>query len=395
MVHLALDIDQWELYSFDQGDTISYNNRVLYQGLKISATKFYFFLKEKFGLSTIGYESVSQFFQERDINTGLQWCYIFKTYGNYTIVTGDDRINIAVLSLEEPPEELHFEIFANIFGKEIESYNLDKHSNSQFEIYLNYSVLLRSIIDENILVIEKEIPSKPEIDIRIDQVDQKSPEMDYKKLEYKKEYNEWIQAIVPHAKAALQLQILLPIYLEALIDISFRVKLQKKYFDRSIKYSLGKKQVDVFQYFERIDIFKKLKEIRTKCFSVDIDKLKDFENHFRKLNIRQERNKILHGNSLFLKNSNVSNYYDKPYLIGTPNNHDFMKMVTQSIESTLVSENVLAQIDLYENLYERFLDSFNDNGYLKSLVSGVAFGHNSKSGGALGLGLIDLDVIGK
>ncbi len=74
MSHSALEIDNWE----NIGSSFSYNHYSSYDGLNIDAAKLYYYLKEKFGKSTVSYSSFSKYFPERKFVLPNVWCYLFR-----------------------------------------------------------------------------------------------------------------------------------------------------------------------------------------------------------------------------------------------------------------------------------------------------------------------------
>src|SRR5450759_5228304 len=99
MSHIALDIENWEKVKFDGELNLSYNQRVINDGLHIDCIKFYFYLIERFGKPNIKYESVEHFFQQKYVSMGDVWCYYFQSETNFIFVTGDDHINLSLIHI--------------------------------------------------------------------------------------------------------------------------------------------------------------------------------------------------------------------------------------------------------------------------------------------------------
>jgi hypothetical protein len=392
MSHIALDIENWEKVKFNGELNLSYNQGILHVGLKIDSIKFYFFLKERFGKPNIQYESVAHFFQQKYVSMGNVWCYFFQSDANYIFVTGDDHISIVVLSLNEIPEQLDFDIFSENINKVIEKQDLSKYENSRYDIYVNYSFLLKNLINEYKTNINQKLPVLPKnIYFQREDWESEDPVSKYKFVEYTRDYNQWLKGTLDRATISLQIQILLPIYFESLVDLAFRIKLQQHYFDYSVNYGDDRYKKNIFEYFEGLNLNRKLEEIREKCFSVNDIKIVSFIRKNIDYKIRKKRNKLLHGNSLFLKNLNMKFYSDEDYGIGYPDKHRAERTVTESIYNTLANDEVKDMIRHYENRIKEFIDIFDDNEYFKNLANGIVFGHNPRGGGAISIGFNNLE----
>lgn len=388
MSHIALEIENWKIVNIDKEFAFSYNNDpVGYTGLRIDSVKFYFFLKEKFKQSpNIQYSQVSHFFVNRRVTTGNDWCYLFQSDTNFILISGDDLINITVFSIYEPPEELDFNIFCSNINIMLDKFDLSKYDNSSYNIYVNYAFLLRNLIDDFKTKMYQKLPALPKTLItHVDDINTDDPVKKYELFEYNTDYNHWLKATLDRATISLQIQILLPIHFESLVDLAFRLKLQKPFFDDNKVY--GRRNQPIFKYFVGLNLIEKLKEIREKCFSIDDEKMVSFITAMKKDDaLQQRRNKMLHGNSVFLRNLNLKYYCDEKRIIGFPDRHKAERIVTESIYKTLAHDDVFDLIKKYEIRCRKFVDIFDDNGYFKNLVDGIVFGHNPKSGGTLGIG---------
>ena len=305
MSHPLLDIENWEKINVIGELNISNDKskRVQFTGLKINVPKFYFYLKEKFGPPNVDFNSLSQFFQERDIAVGKVWCFIFRVDSSFILISGDSHINIAVLPLIEPQEKIDFDIFCTNINKEIESKSLEKYKLNCFDIYVNYSFFLENLINKfKALVIDEKTPiAPPTLYLHPSDFDKPDNDINYKIFEYRHEYNNWLSVVLERATVTLQIQILLPIYFESLVDLAFRIKLKKSNFNYEKKYEIRKRKVDIFKYFEQLPLHVKIKTITEKCFDVDINKansLLKLINSYSAIEKRKKRNKLLHGNSL-------------------------------------------------------------------------------------------------
>ena len=128
-------------------------------------------------------------------------------------------------------------------------------------------------------------------------------------------------------------------------------------------------------------------EIQVKCFSINEEKMVSFITAIKKDEaLQQRRNKMLHGNSVFLRNLNLKYYFDDNRIIGFPDRHKAERIVTESVYNSLAHDDIFDFIKKYEIRCKKFIDIFDDNGYFKNLVDGIVFGHNPKTGGALGIG---------
>ncbi|MBD3184925.1 hypothetical protein GF312_21765 [Candidatus Poribacteria bacterium] len=388
MSHPALDIENWELIKFEKKFEFPVRKQVLYNALKIDARKFYFFLKEKFGEPNINYQQVKKLFLERRMIGFGDWCYVFVTHDNLVIVTGDDLINIAVLSINEPPVEIDFEIFGQQLNNYLENFDLNKYDNIQYDIYVNYGFFLNELIQEYITKVNQKIPLAPnELEFRLDEMDSNDPMIKYKHLEYARDYNGWLRATLERATISLQIQILMPIHFESLVDLAFRIKLKGKYYNENKNYGDERRKKNIFEFYEGLNLHGKLEEIQKKCFSVNKNKMTALIRKAKNYNFRRMRNKLLHGNSLFLKNLNLHYYFDSKYVIGFPDRHRAERVISESISQTLINEKVDNVIKYYTRLNQQFLEVFDDKGKFKNLASGIVFGHNRRGGGSIGVGI--------
>lgn len=392
MSHNTLEIENWEAITFVGELNLSYNKQVTNEGLKIDSIKFYFYLRERFGKPNIKYESVAHFFEQKYVSLGNIWCYCFQSDTNFILVSGDDHINISVLSTYEPPEKLDFDIFCSNINRVIEKQDLSKYDDSRYDIYVNYSFLLNNLIEKYKSSLNQKLPALPSnIYPKSDEMESEDPVIKYKIIEYSTDYNQWLKATLDRATISLQIQILLPIYFESLVDLAFRIKLQKQYFDYTKNYGDDRYKKSIFEYFEGLNLSKKLDEIREKCFSVNDNKIVAFSRRNTNYKVRTKRNKMLHGNSVFLKNLNMKFYLDEEYGIGYPDKHRAERTVTESIFATLANDEVKDMIRHYETRCKEFIDIFDDSGYFKELANGIVFGHNPRSGGAMSIGFKKLE----
>lgn len=131
--------------------------------MDIPVAKFYFFLKQKFDPINVNYTSIAHFFPERNVtdNDINKWCFIFNESKNYIILSGDDKVNIAVLSIEDAPIKLDFDLFCNNINLDLEKFSLAEYNYLGFDIYLNYSFQLRTLITEYKAIVEKKLPPYP------------------------------------------------------------------------------------------------------------------------------------------------------------------------------------------------------------------------------------------
>lgn len=393
MSHPILDIENWRKIKLNENLNISYNERVQYTGLKIDVPKFYFYLKERFGSPNVDYNSISQFFQEKGVNIGKVWCFVFQVDSNFVLISGDNLINISVLSINEPPEKIDFDIFCTNINKVLENKSLEKYQINSYNIFINYSFYLDNLIKKFKEQTIDERTSNPPTTLFLhpDEFDKQDNEINYKKFEYSREYNKWLSTVLEKATLTLQIQILLPIYFESIVDLAFRIKLKKSLYNNEQKYLIGNRKWDIFNYFERLPLYKKLDEIKEKCFDVDEKRVRDIEKYFNQASTTNKRNKLLHGNSLFFKNLNLTYYLDTESLIGFPDRHNAFRVVAESIHSSVLNSELNEEIEKYKKMCDSLVGIFSDNGYFKTLVSGIAFGHNSNSGGSISIGLNSFD----
>ncbi|MGI6306211.1 MAG: hypothetical protein ACOXZQ_10120 [Bacteroidales bacterium] len=388
MSHPSLEIENWKIINFNNEFVFSYNNTpVGYVGLKIDSVKFYFFLKEKFKQPpNIQYSQVSSFLPKKKVTTGNDWCYLFQSGTNYTLVSGDDSINITVFSINEPPEKLDFDIFCSNINALLGNLDISQYDNASYNIYVNYAFLLRNLIEDYKAKIFQRLPALPKTQsIHVDDINTDDPVKKNEMLEYSSDYNHWLKATLDRATVSLQIQILLPIHFESLVDLAFRLKLQRQYFDERKVY--GRRNQPIFKYFVGLNLIEKLKEIQVKCFSINEEKMVSFITAIKKDEaLQQRRNKMLHGNSVFLRNLNLKYYFDDNRIIGFPDRHKAERIVTESVYNSLAHDDIFDFIKKYEIRCKKFIDIFDDNGYFKNLVDGIVFGHNPKTGGALGIG---------
>lgn len=386
MSHSALEIDNWE----NIGSSFSYNHYSSYDGLNIDAAKLYYYLKEKFGKSTVSYSLFSKYFPERKFVLPNVWCYLFRYNSYYVVITGDDKINIAVFSSTDVPSNLDYEIFSNNMNEILKRISLEKYVENSYEVYVNYSFYLKNIISEYKKSISKKLPQAPEqISLNHEDINAENPEIKYKYIEFGKDYNEWLKAVLEKSQSSLMVQILLPIHFETLINLAFRVKLKKEYrSDEKIFGNDPERRLDIYQFFERLTVPKKIEQIKEKCFEVDRDKINQFLKLLRSsYELREKRNKYLHGNALYFQNLHLKYLVDDNYLIGFPDRGRAMRAIASSISVTTEDKNIISTIKIYEELCEQFKSIFNDNNYFRKLVEGLAFLHNSNYGGTVSIGV--------
>lgn len=388
MSHSALEIENWKKIEVRKKLEISYNHRAEYIGLDIPASKFYFFLKKKFGMTNVSYESIAQFFPIKMLSLENEWCYVFQANLNFVLVCGDDKINMTVLSIKESPSKLDFDLFSNKIESELKSITLSEFNNIGYDIYISYSFHLKTLISDCKSVFLKKLPSAPEeLHLLTKDLESIDEEAKYKFIENCHDYNHWLKLLLEKSTVALKIQILLPIYFESLVDLAFRIKLKKSLFNKKKIYGEREYKLDIFEFFEQLPINKKIEEIKTKCNEVDDQKIKKFMEQIKNNRIRKERNKLLHGNSLFFRNSNLKYYLDGPFFIGLPDKARGFRAIAESINSSMDEKRTLDTIRIYEKQCDDFIDIFKDNEYFRSLVSSIAFGHNSDNGGCVSIGL--------
>ena len=386
MGHTALDFENWTKAT----STFSYNHHSGYDGLNISATKLYFFLKEKYGSPSVSYSSIANFFPERTSITGNEWCYLFQEDTNFVIITGDDKINIAVFSLSEPPSNLDFEIFANRLNEILQRFSIEKYENGSYDVYINYSFYLKNLILQYKENIEKKLPPAPkQISMQKEDVKTDNPKVKYKYIEFANDYNNWLKAVLDKAQFSLQIQILLPIHFESLINLAFRVKLKKEYYNDKINYGDDPSfPLDIFDFFERLSIPKKIEQIKLKCFQINIEKINQFRKQIRgSYDLREKRNNFLHGNALYFQNLQLKYFVDGNYLVGFPDKAKAMRAIASSISVSTEKKNLLGTIKTYEEWCGQLIDIFDDNDYFKNLVEGISFAYNSTTGGTVSIGV--------
>lgn len=393
MGHEALEIENWKLLRFEKELDFSYNNRVAFTGLPIDSIRLYFYLKENFGRPNINLSQATQLFLEKRVTIGDDWCFLFQSGNNFILVSGDDLINITVLSIEQPPEKLDFDIFSANISSIIDKVDLQDYEGSRYDIYLNYGYMIKSLIEDFKIKMSKKIHRPPEYrGIQRSEIESEDENVKYRWKEYALDYNVWLKGVIERASISMQIQILLPIYYESLVDLAFRIKLQKKYFEPFVNHGDSRIRQDIFQYFERLNINDKLIEIRNKCFSVDEKKFNTFLSKQTDKEKRKRRNKMLHGNSVFLKNLHLQYFLDENrYLIGFPDRHRAERVMSESLSETLINDDLSQLVDYYENLCNHFVDIFDDEGYFKKLTQGLVFGHNPRSGGAIALPIDKLE----
>ena len=381
MGHPTFDMENWQKISANQSQ-FSYNKGALRPNLGINATKFYFYLKERFGVTDISYESIAKFFPARDVISGREWAYIFRSSENHLIIVGDDQISLSVLSLNSPPEEVDFDIFVQYINQLLDKFDLKKYHRLQYDNYLNYSYILRRLINQQKEKVKTKLPYKPPIK-GIDISREMNSEYKYEQLEYRHDYNQWVDKIVERATSSLQLKILYPIYIESLVDLAFRIKLKASNYSDTKKFFFKNRSCNIFELFELINIFKKLKLIGEECFQVSIDKLEGFISTYKKMNSRKDRNKLLHGNSLTLKNLERKFYFDENFIIGVPDRHKYFYSISEAISSILAGDQISELIENNEELIKKFMSIFDDDGYFENLALSLSFSYNSEKGGTI------------
>ena len=121
---------------------------------------------------------------------------------------------------------------------------------------------------------------------------------------------------------------------------------------------------------------------------MDRDKINQFLKLLRSsYELREKRNKYLHGNALYFQNLHLKYLVDDNYLIGFPDRGRAMRAIASSISVTTEDKNIISTIKIYEELCEQFKSIFNDNNYFRKLVEGLAFLHNSNYGGTVSIGV--------
>ena len=398
MSHPALEIDNWvkvnptnvEKWVKVQANDKQNNPGVRFDALDIDASKFYFYLKDRFGSPNQNYMNVSRFFQKRDFTTGMEWSYLLETKekDNYIIISGDNKINVFVFSLNDSPSGFDFHIFSENVKVLLENYSLDseQYLDLRIGIFINYSFYLKKLITDLKQKVELQIGAlDTELHIDHKDISSENPEVQASYLDLSYDYNDWLKKVIEKSIASLEIQILYPIYFESLVDLAFRVMLKINFYeDKSIKYTYREKEYDdIFQYFSILSRSEKIKEIEEKCGRVNMNKVKEFSSHFKSSYWTNERNKLLHGNSVYFHYSNSKIYVDESHLVGLPDKFDLQKMIADSIQNTTKEVNIIKMITFYESLCDVFVDIFDDDGSFKSLVSGIAFGYNKRKGGCI------------
>jgi hypothetical protein len=379
MSHLSLEIENWKLIDLTVNTALSYNERVSYYALNIDARNFYYFLKERFGSPNVEYETVKHFFQERDVILSHYWCFGFKSETNYIFVSGDNLINITILSINEPPQKLDFDIFCINTNNLLKDFKINKYQNNSFDIYINYRFFLNNLIQKFKEQEQNKLPFLPE-SFQKNMGDAPNYNSKDEQFEYELDYNNWLQSLIDKATLSLQIQILLPIHFESLIDLSFRIKLKKSLYNVEKKYGRELKKDDIFENFEKLPLYKKIEEIQKSCLHVNSEKANKFISDINNNGIRKKRNKLLHGNSLFFKNVNSKLYYDEKYLIGFPDHHNSKRFIAESIQNAIVNDNLVKDIAQYERYCEDFMNIFDDDESFKTIITSISFGINPKNG---------------
>ena len=103
--------------------------------------------------------------------------------------------------------------------------------------------------------------------------------------------------------------------------------------------------------------------------------------------MKNDRNKLLHGNALFFRNLNLKYYVDENQIIGYPDKLKGIKVIADSIYSSMEDKNILKIISVYEKRCSDFMNIFDEKGNFKKIAKGIAFGHNSNSGGSFSIGI--------
>lgn len=397
MSHIAFEIENWVLPntghpSFD----IKFNEKVLRMGLDIDAVKFYYFLRKKFGVPNINFESVKHFFPPRQI-LYKAWCYLIRSANNYIVIYGDDKVNISVLSLTEPPNEVDFLLFANKCNQNLlPSINLKEFEDGKYHLFANYHYALHNLIAQHKSIVNPCNLKAPEfLSANLDGEKNIDPERQYKFIEARKDFNLWIDAVMGSASSTIILQNLLPIYFECLVEFAFRIKLKKGLFNNNEIYEIvqhgSPKKVDVFKYFQSCPVSHGNNNVKTKidligemCFQINPPKLNDIKiklKDFQKM--RNSRNQLLHGNPTLFKNTEYNFYYDEQYIVGLPDRANFMKLVVETIQKTIAIDSIDVTIKKYDDLCESLINIFEDENYFREVVSGIIFGHNFHNGGSL------------
>lgn len=379
-----LNIEQWELLQIEDSLNFTYNYSTEHRRLEIDTSKFYYYLKNNYGLCNVNFKSVAHFFVKSNVTTDMEWCYIFKVESDFIFITGSDKIYVRIFTMEYRPEEYDLLIFANNINNLIETYSLNSHSNERYSIYFNYCYFLKNEINSIVSTIENFNSPPPDLTHLDRQSDNKpSEESKSEFLFFAHEYNSWLKEAFNCSSSSIKLQILLPIYFESIIDLTFRIKLKKSLFNEKVKYPDQNSQLNIFQYFERMNFSEKIELIGKNCFSINETSLKNILEETRYYINRNDRNLHLHGNATIYKNKDFEFYIDENNVIGLPDYSILNHNIGLTIFSVSQKKNVLTLFNDYTRMTNSFIEAFEDDGYLKSILDSIVFGHNNKTGGSV------------
>ena len=70
-----------------------------------------------------------------------------------------------------------------------------------------------------------------------------------------------------------------------------------------------------------------------------------------------------------------------------PDRSRLMKLIVDTIQKTIVKDNIDYTIKRYEDLCESLINIFDDNNHFREIISGIIFGHNSNHGGSVSFGI--------
>jgi len=389
MTHIAFQIEQWKNVNSQNRVDLAYVEEMTvgFPNLEINSKKLYFFLKQKYGSPSIEYPSLAKFFPFRTIGVTKMWCYLFQSGSYFIIISGDDLVHITVLSISNPPLENDFNLFCKFINQILVNTSLTQYSKNRYDIYMNYSYFLKNLIDKYKSSISSAINDLPDplfINVNENLEDNQTK---FKIFEYNRDYNNWLKEVLEKSTLTIQIQMLLPIHFESLVDLAFRVHLKKSLYNYSKIYGLDPYKLDIFSYFENLPLYQKIAQIKVKCNYIIIDKADFLIDKVKRSKFRKNRNKLLHGNSMFFKNLDQCFYFDKPYVIGLPDKANSYRFIAESIRNSVVKSPIDDEINEYTNLCQELIDIFQDDGYFKSVMSGISFGFNSMNGGASAIGI--------
>ena len=228
MSHPALEIDNWvkvnptnvEKWVKVQANDKQNNPGVRFDALDIDASKFYFYLKDRFGSPNQNYMNVSRFFQKRDFTTGMEWSYLLETKekDNYIIISGDNKINVFVFSLNDSPSGFDFHIFSENVKVLLENYSLDseQYLDLRIGIFINYSFYLKKLITDLKQKVELQIGAlDTELHIDHKDISSENPEVQASYLDLSYDYNDWLKKVIEKSMAKNQMNALDVSFLKA------------------------------------------------------------------------------------------------------------------------------------------------------------------------------------